>query len=96
MTYVQTVRVPVGSIEFVTLVVEADADLTMGVELSLTPKGGAHDWKPAGWVGAVGKKREARSNVPITHATGTFVVHARLTDSPETPIIASQNAVEVK
>ena len=70
------------------------ADVALGtqtVAISLTPKGGAHTWLPAVWEGLAGTSRVARTQNPVSldaaYPDRTYLVHVKVTDSPEVPVI---------
>ena len=81
-----------GTIEYVKARISADVALgTQTVAISLTPKGGAHTWLPAVWEGLAGTSRVARTQNPVSldaaYPDRTYLVHVKVTDSPEVPVI---------
>jgi hypothetical protein len=79
------IRIPAGSIEYLKAPITADVNLdTQPVTLSIDNKA---TWLPAQWVGTVGLTRTARTTSAVTWAAGSYVVYAKVTDSPEAPII---------
>jgi hypothetical protein len=86
------IEIQAGSIEYLQATVTADVTLdnTVAVALSLTPLStGAHDWKPAGWIGTAGTTRVAQTTDPLTYVAGNYTVFVKLTDTPEIPILAA-------
>lgn len=86
-----TIAIPRGSTEYVEASVTADVTLNMGVELALTRGGTGHVWIPATWQGDPGTTRTARTAAPVTfdddYPQPSYTLYARLTDTPEEPII---------
>jgi hypothetical protein len=87
----KNLSIPRGSVEYIEATVTADVSLTMPVELSLS-RGTTHTWLPATWQGAAGTTRTAQTTAPITlgddYPAAAYSLFARLTDTPEQPIIA--------
>jgi hypothetical protein len=88
-----TNEIPAGSIDFVTATV-TDANgnnLTMGVDVALTPDGDTHTWLPATWLGAAAATRQCQTNTVVD--TGILAggerygVYVRLDNAPAHPII---------
>lgn len=82
-----TIEIPLGSVEYLYADLTGDILLDGTVEMAL---GGAPDavtWEPADWVGDVGMSRSARVLLDGSLAQGTYNVWARVTDTPEAPII---------
>lgn len=82
-----TIEIPLGSVEYLYADLEGDILLDGTVEMAL---GGAPNdvtWESADWVGDVGMTRSARVLLDGTLAQGTYYLWARVTDTPEVPII---------
>lgn len=79
------IRIPVGSSEYLKAPITADVELdAQTVQLS---KDGGTSWLAAEWVGDAGTTRTARTSSPVAWTRGTYHVYAKLTDSPEVPIV---------
>jgi hypothetical protein len=96
MPYVAPIRIPKGSVEKARARVNNRVALSdaVDVELSPTPDGGAHNWLPAEWVGAVSTTREVQTVSAVTWSTeGDFHYHVRLDGGQ---IVECNNTVTVK
>lgn len=77
-----------GSTELVYATVTAASSLDgTTVEISVTPDGGAHDWKAASWSGTPTTTGTAVTDAVFTYATGRYIVNARVTSGSQVPII---------
>jgi hypothetical protein len=92
----QPVTIPRGSVEYVKARVTADVTLddTVGVAISLLPSGtSTHTWLAGEWTGTADTQRVARTSSAVTFDTAypgsTYSVYVKLTDSPESPILAA-------
>ena len=81
-----------GSVEYLTVTVTADIELTdQPVEISVD-RGAT--WLPAVWTGDPGTTRKARTAEPYTFDRGdkrlvSHSVWVRITDNPEAPIVSA-------
>lgn len=83
------VEVIQGSREYLYADIRADRTLnTQVVELSISPVNTPMGWITATWVGTPGKFRAAQIMLDGTLIPDLYYVFARITDSPEVPIIA--------
>lgn len=78
-----------GSTEYIYADIRADRVLdTQAVTISVSPTNEPGAWVSAAWVGAPGKFRSARLLLDTsTLAAGGYWVFAKITDTPEAPII---------
>lgn len=84
--------IPYGSVEYVKAPITADVNLDMTVDLSIVPLGGPYVWQAGTWLGDPGTTRTVRTTSPVEFSTAAYpsryvAVHARLTDTPEAPVI---------
>lgn len=85
----QEIEVIQGSREYLYADIRADRTLnTQVIELSISPVNTPMSWTPATWVGQAGKFRAAQIMLDGTLVPDLYYVFARITDSPEVPIIA--------
>lgn len=85
--------IPRGSKEYINAVITSDVTLSMAVAIAVTQKNSStHTWLPAGWIGSAGTTRTAQTTDPVEFTAAAYPkteyrVYAKLTDSPEVPII---------
>lgn len=96
-----TNEIPVGSVDFVQATVTdlKGNNLSMGVEIAITPAGDAdatHTWLPAGWLGSAAPERQCQTTSVVNtglldggsdHVGTRYGVYVRLDNSPAHPII---------
>ena len=79
------------SFEYLDIPITASVPLDdQTVEIALARSTAARtedDWQPATWQGEVGTTRVARLEPFTAPGRGTFLIFARVTDSPEIPVI---------
>lgn len=93
-------RIPLGSIDYlkIPMTTAPAAATTYAVEMSLVPYSQFHaveaDWEDAEWiVGAT--TPTCRILAPADLALGEYVLRARITASPERPIVEADGLLEV-
>ena len=82
------VKIPVGSVEYLYADVTGDVALEGPVEMGLGVGADEVVWQEAQWVGDVGTSRSARLLLDGSLAVGTYYLFARVTDSPEVPVLS--------
>lgn len=83
-----TVNKVAGSIEKIDASVTAATSLDgIAVEIALVAAGAAPTWLAADWTATPTTTGTARTDAAQTLAEGTYTVRARLTATPETPIV---------
>lgn len=98
MTTVSARRIPSGSVEFLTVLVDTGGVATLSsqpVAFALTAVGydpdGTTTWRSASWSGEAGTSRSAAILIgPGTShiiAEGKYEVWVKVTDNPESPIV---------
>lgn len=82
-----TVEIPLGSVEYLYADITADVALDGSIEIGIGGPPNEATWQTAAWVGDVDLSRSARVLLDGSLALGTYLMWARITDSPEIPII---------
>lgn len=77
-----------GSVERIEVDITAAATLDgTTIEIALVEAEVAATWLPADWIATPTTSGTARTDDPVTLAEGTYVVRARITATPEFPVV---------
>ena len=82
------VKIPVGSVEYLYADLTGDITLDGTVEMGLGAGADAVTWQTAEWVGTPDFSRSARVLLDGSLGLGTYYLFARVTDTPEVPIVS--------